>query len=56
VQPDIGGPALGSFAASIEPTSSMARLYMYKSPSRRRRRRSFWQILAPCFTRSKAEF
>jgi hypothetical protein len=56
VQPDIGGPALGSFAASIEPTSSMARLHMYKSPSRRRRSRSFWQILVPCFTRSKAEF
>lgn len=52
------GRALGSFAASIgkaEPTSSLSRLQMYKSPSRTRRRRSFWQIFAPCCTRTKAE-
>ncbi|KAL3801850.1 hypothetical protein ACHAWO_003856 [Cyclotella atomus] len=55
MQPEIGGAALGSFAASIEPTSSMARLHMYKYPSRRSRRRSFWKILAPCCMRTKAE-
>ena len=54
------GQALGSFAASIgqtDQTSSLARLQIYKSStkSRRRRKRSFWMILAPCCTRTRAE-
>ena len=54
------GQALGSFAASIgqtDPTSSLARLQTYKSSTqlKKKRRRSFWLILAPCCTRTKAE-
>jgi hypothetical protein len=57
---ETAGQALGSFAASIgkvEPSLNQTRLQMYKSPiqSGRRRRRSFWQIFAPCFTRTRAE-